>query len=132
MALVLTSDTSYANGNITVVTNKNAVLFVFITSPFYFRDDIFSTLKLMIFCAFLSFMKNFAIHTQILFTVKTKVCTGTRHAYFTSLQCRLSHDSVVNKSICLIYIGYNFKIRTDYRQRYEQLRLVLKYVFIIF
>jgi hypothetical protein len=74
----------HANGNITVVTNKNTVLFVLITSQFYFRDDIFSTLKLMICCAFLSFMKNFAIHTKILFTVKTKVCTGTRHAYLTT------------------------------------------------
>jgi F0F1-type ATP synthase membrane subunit b/b' len=38
MALVFTSDTSHANGNITVVTNKNTVLFVLITSQFYFRD----------------------------------------------------------------------------------------------
>jgi hypothetical protein len=36
MAVVFTSDTLHADGNITVVTNKNEIFFVFITSQFYF------------------------------------------------------------------------------------------------
>jgi hypothetical protein len=35
---------------------KQEIFFVFFTSQFYFLDDIFSALKHMIFCAFLSFM----------------------------------------------------------------------------
>jgi hypothetical protein len=124
MALVLASDTSHANGNITVVTNKNTIFFVFFTSQFYFRDDIFTALKLVIFCSFHPLMQRLTVHTEILLTLQTKVCTRTPHTYFTSRQCGLSHDTVVNRSICVIYIGENFKIRTDYRQRYEKLRLM--------
>jgi hypothetical protein len=48
MAVVLTSDTSHANGNLAFVTTKNKIFFMFFTSQFNFLDDIFTNLKLMI------------------------------------------------------------------------------------
>jgi hypothetical protein len=48
MAVVLTSDTSHANGNLAFVTTKNKIFFMFFTSQFNFLDDIFTSLKLMI------------------------------------------------------------------------------------
>jgi hypothetical protein len=43
MAVVLTSDTSHANRNLTFVTTKMKIFLVFFTSQFYFLDDIFTT-----------------------------------------------------------------------------------------